>query len=291
MNGVFEIQVRLSDAWQAVGRLYLARPVNGRMMSRICSVLSPLAQGFACDGRVEFGDGGVGPRAFDWLQAGAHTYALTDGGIQRLSVDAASAGAFLRHPSDVKQWGADEFGLSTLDSLNTLRVFGSDGGYFAIQFPDDSPLAAVWRQSGVTFFSRDSADSVGEVCEVRASAEVQCSAGFISAVAKDNAWGLASTFSNEFVWNHFQFDGGWRGGAVPFVSPSGWFPLGSGSRAVPEGVALKSPDQRRVLVWTASETHGGYELVLLNAPSSVLASGVQQGLFWASWDGGIFLGR
>ncbi len=289
MNGVFQIQVRVPTSWQAVGRLYLAHSIAGRTVYRTCLVGSPLAQGFSCDGRVDFNDGGTGRRANDWLQEGQTLYALGDGGVLRFASGATSAELLLPHALDVTQWGADEAGLATLDSSNTLRVFDVDGGSFSAQLDRDAGVGGLWRRAGGTFFSRDSKDAVGEICEVRASTEANCSPGFISAVSGDDAWGLSTIFVDGFIWDHYRFAGGWRGGTAPFISPSGWFPVGSVSRAVSEGVIVQSPDQRRVLVWTANATRG-YELFLFDAPSSVVGSGLNHAVFWASWDGGTFLG-
>lgn len=288
VNGAFALQLLASNGWRTIGRLYFGQLIPGRVLPRSCATAAPVAGGFSCDGRIEWDDAGVGPSAEDWLQEANSLYALLDGGIRRYADLSQAPLQIIPQSEGVLRWAADETGFSTLTGAGVLRVFEIDGGA-SFEVSLDAGAVAILRRAGVTYYSRETLDLAGEVCGVRSAREVLCSPGYITSSLGDDAWGPSSIFVDAWAAVHYRYDGGWHPGGAGFVAPEGWFPSGSSPRAAPSGVVLHSPDGRRVLAWL------GYrgvddELMLVEAPERVHASGMGRSVLWTSWDGGTFVG-
>lgn len=293
LTGIFELEAQgIDESWIPIQRLYFARGPRGWLVGRTCLRGEPMRDGFSCDGRLQFEDGGAGPAADEWLNAGVVVYGLRDGGIVS-GPSPELVTPFVAQPEDVVSWDGDEHALVTLSTQNAIRLFQSDGGRTELALAQDAGVGNVFRYAGRTFFSRSSARWGGEICEVSSPSDAGCEPGYLDAVVGDVAWGASSIGGGDWTAIGYRYtDGGWRPDDARrwFRAPPGWVPAPALSRAIPGGLTVTSPDRRRVLVWQGVR-EDRHDLLLFELASPLVAAGVRSSVAWVSWDGGTLVAR
>lgn len=291
LEGIFYLETLAADSWVPLQRLYFAREAEGWLVLRTCLHGEPIQSAFACDGRIEFSDGGAGRTADEWLNGDGVVYAYTDGGLMAGSSTDKLA-SLAAHPAEFSWWAGDRAGVATLSSTNVLRLFASDGGGRELQLPRDAGVGYLFRREGLTYFSRSSLQFGGELCEADSIPGSRCIPGYVLGTRGDEAWGPPAIDSGDWVAIAYVFDGGWSDGSPgrSFIAPSGWAPDTTSLRAVQGGVMVRSPNLRRAIAWQGVRD-GRDDMLLFDLPSPLVAAGVRSSVAWVSWDGGTLVSR
>lgn len=292
LDGIFFLETQsAANSWLAVQSLYFARRARGWAIPRTCTRGEPLGDAFACDGRVLYLDGGAGPVSDDWLDGEGVVYGLRDGGLLA-GRSLEGLRTFATQPNDISWWAGDPTGLVTMSSGNVLSLFDADGGRRDVALPRDAGVGLVFRHAGRTFLSRSSIRFGAELCEVDALGDLTCAPGEVIAKAGEVAWAPPATGGGGWSIYEYVFDGGWINVEPNSVygAPSGWSPDFTPLRTVQAGITVRSPNQRRALVWQGVKD-GRDDLLLFEVDDPIIAAGVRSSTAWVSWDGGTLIAR